>query len=397
MTRSKTDIVSCRIAASEIVTALGQGPSQVFGRILRLESGLTQLDRSDWPEVITKVSGQIPADLNQHIVDLARRKVPAWANVQAFRLAWYAGRQLLANTRPAGDISLVVSTTKAGLDELQTAIDSGQRPATGLCHPALLAGTLQQSLSLTGPLTTIASACESGLAAIINAARQIRSRQASSVLVLATDAIERFTLAGFSSLRGLSVGPCMPFDANRTGLSLGEGAAAILLTAETGDQEGIFVQGWGQTMDANHITGPSRTGDGLAAAINSALKLADCSAGGIHMVNAHGTGTEFNDEMEAKALKLAFGACDVPVASFKGAIGHTLGAAGAIEAALTAEALVQQTAPPTVGLSTPGVSVPLNLLTRPLPLETMDRALTVKSGFGGVNAAVVLTRRGGKQ
>ncbi len=393
MIRSNTDIASCRIAASEIVTALGQTPSHVFERILRLESGLRRLDRSNWPEVITDVAGQIPAELNQQIIELARREVPAWASVQTFRLAWYAGRQLLAKTRPDGDISLVVSTTKAGLCELQTAIDRHQRPATGLYNPGFLAGALQQSLSLTGSITAIASACESGLAALIHAARLIRSKQATNVLVLATDAIERFTLAGFSALRGLSVGACMPFDADRTGLSLGEGAAAILLTAETGEKDGIFVQGWGQSMDANHITGPSRSGDGLAAAISSALKQANCSAGSIHMVNAHGTGTEFNDEMEAKALKLAFGACDFPVASFKGAIGHTLGAAGAIEAVLTAEALVRKTAPPTVGLNKPGVSVPLNLLTRPLPLETMDRALTVKSGFGGVNAAVILTRR----
>ncbi len=369
----------------------------VFERIMAGDSGLSKrTGEAFFAEVLTEVAGALSDDLDARITAAAGDVDPRWRGVRAFRMGWYVGREVLARVQPTGPVSLVVATTKAGLDELQAAIATGAAGAGGLCHPSILGEALRQSLGLTGSLTTMASACGSGLAALIHGARQIRTGRAAGVLVIAVDALERFTLAGFSCLRALSVGPSKPFDEDRTGLSLGEGAAAAFLTAGPTDGVGVHVDGWGQAMDANHVTAPSRTGDGLAEAIGGAVAMSGCSTDEIDLINAHGTGTIYNDEMEAQALRCVFGpgpglgARSAPVVSFKGALGHTLGAAGLIETLLTAEALVAQAVPPTVGFAKLGVTVPLNVSTRSLRGESLTRALTLKSGFGGVNAAAVI-------
>jgi 3-oxoacyl-(acyl-carrier-protein) synthase len=191
----------------------------------------------------------------------------------------------------------------------------------------------------------------------------------------------------------MSERPCRPFDAARDGLSVGEGAAAVLLTSDAGSVRSApwALQGWGSSNDANHITGPSRDGSGLALAMRRALHTAGVAPGQIEYLSAHGTGTVYNDAMEAKAFAAVFGSDSPPVSSVKGYIGHTMGAAGLVEAVLCTHVIAQGLIPATLGLEDVGVDEPLRLLSRHLDAR-VDRALSVNSGFGGVNAAVVIGR-----
>ena len=184
----------------------------------------------------------------------------------------------------------------------------------------------------------------------------------------------------------------------RAGLGAGEGAALLLLAAadEGAREHAIEVLGWGLSSDAHHLTGPDPEGRGLARAIEAALREAGLPADAVDAFNAHGTGTVFNDLMEAKALRLALGARadTIPVNSIKGAIGHCMAAAGAIEAVLCAGILERGLFPPTCGLEQPDPAIGLEGLVlgeaRPGSYRTV---LSTSSGFGGVNAAVLVGRR----
>jgi 3-oxoacyl-[acyl-carrier-protein] synthase-1 len=174
------------------------------------------------------------------------------------------------------------------------------------------------------------------------------------------------------------------FDAGRDGLTLGEAAATVILSGQHGD---IELVGGAVTNDANHISGPSRTGDGLLLAIRNTLDGEEM----VDLVSAHGTATVYNDEMESLALTRA-GLGHVPVNSLKGYLGHTLGAAGVVESVLNVEAMKQNRIPGTLGFSQPGVSGKINVLkqAREVPVGTM---LKTASGFGGCNAAALFRKR----
>ncbi len=204
------------------------------------------------------------------------------------------------------------------------------------------------------------------------------------VLVAAADYVDRFVYYGFAALKAMTEEPCMPFDVNRKGLTLGDGAVMLFLSAER--KSDIRVSGYGLTDDANHITGPSRDGAGLAKALKKAVETAGLSPSDINAFCAHGTGTSYNDEMELKAARAVFGEILPPVFGIKGAIGHTLGAAGGIEIALCGRCLADGTIPPTVGCKAPE-SASIVIERTALPGNNI---ITSNSGFGGVNAAVLL-------
>jgi 3-oxoacyl-[acyl-carrier-protein] synthase I len=200
--------------------------------------------------------------------------------------------------------------------------------------------------------------------------------------------ITKFILSGFSSFQALSPGYCRPFDRDRDGINLGEGAATVVLSSRPEYRQGAGIKGGAVSNDANHISGPSRTGKELSEAIGSALRDAGSSATGIGFISAHGTATPYNDEMEAKAITLA-GLQHVPVNSLKGYYGHTLGAAGLIETIITLQSMREGVVIPSRGFENNGVTTPLNVCSSLLytPLNT---CLKTASGFGGCNAAIVL-------
>jgi 3-oxoacyl-[acyl-carrier-protein] synthase II len=228
----------------------------------------------------------------------------------------------------------------------------------------------------------------------------ISAGRAECVLVAGCDAVTEFIYSGFSSLMALDAVPARPFDVARKGLSLGEAAAfSLIMSRGRAEHEGreilCEIAGWGMGDDANHMTGPSRVSEGLIGAISKALASAGSSAGDIDFISAHGTGTSYNDEMEMRAFRALFKK-SVPVYSVKGAVGHTMGAAGLLETVVALEALKAATVPPTVNLVNPDDDARGWVSPDPVPLKRAKRALVTNSGFSGVNTALILEHPGGK-
>jgi 3-oxoacyl-[acyl-carrier-protein] synthase-1 len=226
--------------------------------------------------------------------------------------------------------------------------------------------------------------------AIQTGARLIRSGLYENVVVAGADVISNFILSGFQSFQAISSHPCRPFDRSRDGLTLGEGAATVILSSRREYAGGIKVMGGSTSNDANHLSAPSRTGAELAHCINRALIESGLSSTDIDFVSAHGTATLYNDEMEAKALTLA-NLQTVPVNSLKGYYGHTLGAAGLIESIIAAQSLKEGLVIPTIGFEEMGVSQPLNVCDQLLSTP-LKNCLKTASGFGGCNAALILRK-----
>lgn len=230
----------------------------------------------------------------------------------------------------------------------------------------------------------ISNACISGVAAMLTARRLIAAGRYKHAIVLGADLVSRFIVSGFQSFMSLSDQACKPFDSERNGLSLGEAAATVILSSEHGKIE--LVSG-ATSNDANHISGPSRTGEGLVLAIRQALegqKTPD-------LISAHGTATVYNDEMESIALDRT-GLTRVPVNSLKGYFGHTLGAAGILETIINTGAMKEGFLPATLGYSNRGVSGEISVSDSVGRAET-DSMLKLASGFGGCNAAALFKMR----
>jgi 3-oxoacyl-[acyl-carrier-protein] synthase-1 len=234
----------------------------------------------------------------------------------------------------------------------------------------------------------ISHACISGLLAMITGMRLIQSGVYDQVIITGADLITSFIFSGFRSFQAISPKPCRPFDAARDGISLGEAAATVILS--TNKNPGDFILAGGSVSnDANHISGPSRTGEELWLAISRSMTQAGVGAEEIDFISAHGTATRYNDEMEAKAFHLAH-LEDVPVNSFKGYYGHTLGAAGILESILTIHSMKEKILLPTLGFSDSGTEKPVNII-KELKPATLKTCLKTASGFGGCNAAIVVS------
>jgi 3-oxoacyl-[acyl-carrier-protein] synthase II len=305
-------------------------------------------------------------------------------------------QRLLCHLDPVPqDTLLITATTKSGIDNLER-VRRGHRAEPRDVMISAMYEEIHRKLNLTGEGVNISAACASSTVAIAQGAAMIASRWADAVLVCCMDLVTEFVFSGFSALQALSAEPCRPFDRNRSGLSLGEGAAALLLMSEErAEQEArshlATILGWGAANDASHITAPDREGCGLQQAINQAMQMAKCGASDIAGISAHGTGTVYNDLMELKVFNHIFNDHPIPFYSIKGALGHTLGAAGGIEVAVGIRTLSEQTAPPTVGFSTPERGAEERVRPEPVNISG-DYLLTTNSGFGGINAAIIISK-----
>ena len=235
----------------------------------------------------------------------------------------------------------------------------------------------------------ISNACISGVSALIFARRMILSGRYDNMIVVGVDVQNRFIISGFASFKSLSPELCRPYDALRCGLNLGEACGAVMLT-KTGTSELVAIDGGSASDDANHISGPSRTGDGLYFAMRDAMSEAGVGPADVDMLQMHGTATAYNDEMESKAAGLA-GLSDVPAQSLKPYFGHTMGASGIIETILAAEELKRGIFLGVKGFEELGVPVPLNVTAENRPIKNPHHCLKTASGFGGTNAAVLLS------
>ncbi|MDW8804040.1 beta-ketoacyl-[acyl-carrier-protein] synthase family protein [Streptomyces scabiei] len=267
--------------------------------------------------------------------------------------------------------------------------------------PAHLAESLARSLGLTGPRLTFTNACVASAAAIIHACRLISSGRADVAVCAGGYLVEEETFGKFDSGRALSRdGLVRPFSADRTGLLLGDGVAAVVLeSAEHARRRGARplagVTGWGAATDAHHIAQPHPEGVGLARAARQALRLAgDPDGAALGYVNAHGTGTKYNDGAETRGLRAALGdrAESIPVSSTKSTTGHLLEAAGVVEFVITVLALMDGVLPPTANLTRPDPECDLDYVPNRPRQADVRRALTINAAFGGANTALVLER-----
>lgn len=293
------------------------------------------------------------------------------------------------------DARLFTATTKVGIDALEQ-LRRGQPADPAPILPETLQGAIAARYGLSDGGLNVNAACASSTLALARGAALIAAGRCEAVLVVCCDLVSEFVFAGFSALQALSSEAARPFDRRRNGLNLGEGGAALLLMEEgRARREGrsplATLHGWGAANDAHHVTAPARDGCGLIQAVRQSLAVAGRAPEAVAAVSAHGTATVFNDAMELTAFAALFGGRKLPLHSVKGAIGHTLGAAGGIEALLSARMLREQIVPPTVGFAEPEEGAEGQVSERAQPFAG-ELLLSTNSGFGGVNAALLFGR-----
>jgi 3-oxoacyl-[acyl-carrier-protein] synthase-1 len=280
---------------------------------------------------------------------------------------------------------LIISSTKGNISLLENELISDE--LKNRISLSTSANLVAEHFGFQNKPIVVSNACISGVLGVITATRLLRSGRYENAVVVGADVISKFIMSGFQSFQALSPGPCKPFDKTHDGLNLGEGAGTIILSTNHKYAQNIKVKGGSVSNDANHISGPSRTGQELAGAIKNALKEADFTPADIDFISAHGTATVYNDEMEANAISIA-GLQTVPLNSLKGFYGHTLGAAGLIESIISIQSLKQALVIPTMGFSESANTDKVNICSTPIRLKARN-FLKTASGFGGCNAAVI--------
>ncbi|MBE4951239.1 beta-ketoacyl synthase N-terminal-like domain-containing protein [Chryseobacterium culicis] len=285
------------------------------------------------------------------------------------------------------DTAFILSTTKGNISLLK---NQSELPE-GVYLSKLAEKTADFFGFKTKPII-ISNACVSGVMAISVAKNMIQAGKYKDAFVIAGDELSEFVISGFNSFQAIGSGACRPYDKNRDGINIGEAAAAAYITSEPSENEKLRfkVLGDSSVNDANHISGPSRTGDGLYASIRNAMNEANVSPEQIDFISAHGTATLYNDEMEA----IAFNRMDlqnIPLNSMKGYYGHCLGASGLLESIISMESALHGTLLPSKNFEEMGVTQPLNIIRENQPSE-IKYILKTASGFGGCNAAVVLEK-----
>ncbi|WP_294959218.1 beta-ketoacyl synthase N-terminal-like domain-containing protein [uncultured Flavobacterium sp.] len=281
--------------------------------------------------------------------------------------------------------AFILSTTKGNV----TALANDSEESFNNAHLDVLAKNVADFFGFQTQPIVVSNACVSGILAVSVAKRMIQSELYDNIFVVAGDEVSEFVLSGFNAFQAMSELPCKPYSKNRTGVSLGEATAAVLVSAEAKNAK-IKVIGDSSINDANHISGPSRTGEGLFRSIQNALKEAQIEANKLDYISAHGTATPYNDEMEAIALT-RLDLQNVPVNSLKGFYGHTLGASGLLETIIAIESANQNKLFESKGFDEIGVSEAINVIEKNGE-KKIEYFLKTASGFGGCNTAVVFEK-----
>lgn len=384
-----------------VVSPLGTDPDIFFNGLLECRSCLGPLSMFD------SECGVVPT-VAEFRGSLRGTDIRGFRPSRTDRLGILAARSAIRTTAAdCSDLSesgVVIATTVGGLSEISSSLVSdpyrcyrsggfGKLTSYQVSQPAELIG---EDLGLRGPRFGICVACASGSMAIALGARMILDGTAPIMLVGGTEALCPFTLSGFNALQALDPAPCKPFDHDRKGLNLGEGAAVMVLepldqARARGATIWAVLLGWGMSNDAYHPTAPHKEGLGISESIEQAMKMAGAEPDEIDYVNAHGTGTRLNDGAEVRALEKAFRDRRRPIAvsSTKSYFGHCLGAAGALEALVTVLSLRHGVLPPTLRLRRPMESAMVDWITGEPRREFPRLAVTVSAGFGGSNTSLV--------
>ena len=373
---------------NNIVSSLGFSSEAVVENIHNEISGLQRIDdKNVLPEAFYS------ALINTERLDRTFNKLnPKEAFTRLEKMMITSLNQVIRDSKITLNerVGLIISTTKGNID----ALDNNNPFPEERAYLSELGKTIKDFFGFKNDAIVVSNACVSGLLAVAIAKRYISQDIYEDVFIVSGDVISEFILSGFNSFQALSNEPCKPYDKDRTGINIGEVAASILVTNNSSNlsEEAVEILGESSCNDANHISGPSRTGEGLYKSITSAMKQAQVDSSEIDYISAHGTATLFNDEMEA----IAINRCNlqhVPINSLKGYFGHTLGASGLLETIVGMHSLKNNFLYASKGFETLGVSKPLNIIeqtTKPtLPLETF---LKTASGFGGCNTALIFKK-----
>ncbi|HKO47465.1 MAG TPA: beta-ketoacyl-[acyl-carrier-protein] synthase family protein [Polyangiaceae bacterium] len=383
-----------------LVTSLGFGREQSFSRLCAGERGISEVSLFDPSGLKSRIAAEVRG-LDVRAI-APHGEADDWSRSDA--LSFVAAREALAQAGhiEGSPLGLALGGTTGGMYETERAL-AAILPGRVAPHDARrlldfpLAVSVERvarALGNVAPLATVCSACSSGAVAIALGASWLLSGRASRVLAGGVDGLCQLTFTGFSALGAVDPEPSRPFDAGRAGLTLGEGAGCLVLELESSARaRGVpiiaFLSGWAVASEAHHVTHPEPTGTRAARVLSDAMAVAGLATGEVDYVNAHGTGTVQNDAMEARALERVFGA-DVGrvwVSSSKAQIGHTLGAAGAIEAAITALSVNRGLLPPTAGLERPEAPA-LRHVRAPNQSAQLRAALSSSFGFGGACAVL---------
>ena len=285
-------------------------------------------------------------------------------------------------------VGLIISTTKGNID----ALDKNSKFPKESAYLSVLGTVIKDFFKFKNDAIVVSNACVSGVLAVAVAKRYIKQGIYDDVFIVSGDIVTEFILSGFNSFQALSNEPCKPYCKNRSGINIGEVAASILVSNNKTNlaKEAVTILGEGSCNDANHISGPSRTGEGLFRSVKSAVKEANISLESIDYISAHGTATPFNDEMEAIAFN-RLGFHEVPLNSLKGYFGHTLGASALLETIVGMHSLYNNTLYTSLGFEELGVTQPINVITK-TQTKTMSIFLKTASGFGGSNVAAIFKK-----
>ncbi len=390
------------ISGLGVVSPYGAGTKTFWEGIAAGECAIRPITLIETEGFRCRIAAEVPAEVVATLDSSPRRS-------RADRMALAAAREAIADAHLTVEdraiAALLVAAVGGGMlegeawywEEVRTGRRSPRIKALRSILPSSHAETVGYRLGLGGPKETIIMACASGAASIALGADLIREGVVPLAVVGGVEALTRICFMGFNALKLLDHEPCRPFDRDRRGMSIGEAAAFIVLEeaercrARGGSIYGEFL-GAGMTTDAHHVTAPHPEGEGMIRAMHLALDAAEVPTSAIGYVNAHGTGTSQNDRVEALALSRVFGEGSVLVSSTKSMVGHTMAAAGTVEAIATLLALQHSLIPPTANLRQLDPAVPFDCVpgvARPAPVEV---ALSNSFGFGGQNVSLVFRK-----
>ena len=366
----------CYITKTNCITPLG---SSVVTNWEAMQAGNSGIKKHTQMGMLRDFYASIiPADLLQESVESSSKMEKLLIQVL---------EPILDRTKINARTAFVFSTTKGDIVQLEDKSANIEK-----AHLSTLAKKVARHFGFSSEPIVVSNACVSGILAISVAKRLIQGGLYDNAYVIAGDEVTEFVLSGFNSFQAMSDAPCKPYDVHRTGVTLGEAVAAVYVTSheEEVQPNDFEIVGEGAVNDANHISGPSRTGEGLFRSIQSALKEANLESDTIDTISAHGTATPYNDEMEAIAFN-RLGLQNTPVNSMKGYFGHTLGASGLLETVLALESAKRNQLIVSKGYESCGVSQPIRVITQADGLE-INTVLKTASGFGGCNTAVVFKK-----
>jgi 3-oxoacyl-(acyl-carrier-protein) synthase len=396
-----------------VVSPFGWGLDSLWDGLRAGTTTIGSFDRFDHSDHRTHIAAQVHLSAGQ---ERLRGKLPRLSLADRFAVA--AAREAVGRAgidvgRCAERTGVYFGTSTGGMLETETYFKALLAAVAGRGKPPALSPLASQQnngpgdavardLGVGGPVQTLSTACASGAMAVGDAILAVRRGEVEIAIAGGSDSLCRLTYAGFNALRAVDERPCRPFRGNRAGLSLGEGAATLVLeplerALARGARPLAIAAGGAASCDAHHMTSPQPEGLGAEEAIRGALADARLDPSAIDFVNAHGTGTPLNDAAECTALDAVFGdrATELPVTSTKSLVGHLLGSAGALEAVATILCLLHGEVHPMPDDGASDPAVPLRLvLGRPLRLARAIHALSTSLAFGGANAALVFTRHG---